>query len=233
MKKKIQILKICAYLAIAGIILILLTMLPFLKQYQSFILLPVLSFVALVIICHYFLCIGHCRKEYLGRFRARWFWLLVLEPVGIARLLYTRYQIKRFMDESYRYAYSPKTEKRRIGDLNVIVHQLDPAAKKKVRSQVMSITESPIYRYLVDENDEEFLKYHHGIIRRKRPRYKYPIGKFKDLIQDIKENGFRNEEPYIKVKGNNISDGQHRACVLHYLFGPDYELDVVLHKKFL
>ena len=233
MKRKLKRLWMLSYFAAGGLLSANLVFVSALKNYRTAVLSVAAAPVAFFLIYQYFLYIEHCRKEYLGRHRKRWLIFLVLEPAGIVRILYTKDHIVRYMKGTGRYAYSKMPVKKRLGDLSVVVIRPDPATEKKVRSQVMPITDSPAYRYLVNDDKGDFLKYHHEIVRKKRPGYKYPVSRFKELVHDIKTSGYRNEEPYIKVKGNTISDGQHRACILYFLYGPDFEVDVVLNKNFM
>ena len=51
--------------------------------------------------------------------------------------------------------------------------------------------------------------------------------KFDALIQSVKENGFKNENIIIVNRRNWLKDGQHRACILTFLYGPDHEVEVL------
>jgi hypothetical protein len=76
--------------------------------------------------------------------------------------------------------------------------------------------------------------------------YWYPIEKFGLLVENIKKYGYKNsfcnnKEIQDKLNGDNwpggkgpikiggggkIGDGHHRCCILYYLYGGDYEIEI-------
>ena len=56
------------------------------------------------------------------------------------------------------------------------------------------------------------------------------VNRYNNLISSIKNNGFNSKSMIIITDENKLLDGQHRACVLLYCYGEDYEIPVLYLK---
>jgi len=75
-----------------------------------------------------------------------------------------------------------------------------------------------IYEVYMSELD----KYHY---RGKTASTEISYEEFMNLLFDIRDKGFKIQDPKIKLEGNKVLNGQHRAAILYYLY-PDAELTV-------
>jgi len=113
-----------------------------------------------------------------------------------------------------------KKEKIKLKNLKVIVHY---KFKDMTLQKVVPLNETPAYKFLQGKS-KEFLDY---------PQFNYFLVSNKDrllkLKESIKKNGYPYDDRYIILfnRQNLIRDGQHRAAVLAYLYGLDYEIDVL------
>ena len=112
----------------------------------------------------------------------------------------------------------------------------------------INLNKSPWYIYLLTQNTDELLKNFEEI--RKHPShpkdYYYPITDFDRLYTNIKEKGyltsFTNSKEQRKFNNENwkggkgpvkigndgfIWDGHHRCAILLYIYGPEYEVNIV------
>jgi hypothetical protein len=158
---------------------------------------------------------------------------LFIEPIGPIRILYAIKHLRPYMKQSGRYAYTEKIYFKQLKDLKVNVFFQNSSGKSNHEKRAVQITESPIYHYLHTGDISIFENYHDNIIRLKHPGYNYSLKKFKKLYNKIKHEGYDYKEPAIRVKGDIISDGQHRACILYHLYGPEFKVGVILNKKLM
>lgn len=202
---------------------------------------PLLLFAAVVVflsffIYQYIILIQHCRHQYLGNYKKRWLFFLISEPFGLCRIIYFRNHFRPCAKQSGRYAYSDRIFYRKLGDLKLNIFSPAPFEKAGYTCRAAPINESPIYRYLETGNPGIFMDYHAGGLR-KGCRIKHPdscsLRKFNRLYGKIKKNGYDYSKPYIRVKGDLISDGAHRVCILYRLHGPEFQVGVVLNKELM
>lgn len=136
--------------------------------------------------------------------------------------------------------------KLKLKDLYCSVIKLDNDNNSYVDNKV-KLGDSPWVEYLINKSTNKLYKSFYAT--QKHPDhpddYWYPIEKFDLLLKNIKKYGYKNEicnnkevqdklngehwpggKGPIKIYGNNISDGHHRCCILYYIYGPDYELDI-------
>jgi hypothetical protein len=90
----------------------------------------------------------------------------------------------------------------------------------------ITITESPYYIALEENDPASFLAYQeimHGL-----PSAPYEItwSQFLDLRDDVAENGLRSEGSPIIFAGDGQIDGHHRLAILCHLYGPRAQVDV-------
>tara|TARA_Y100000389_G_scaffold191835_1_gene218598 strand:+ start:1531 stop:1980 length:450 start_codon:yes stop_codon:yes gene_type:complete len=112
----------------------------------------------------------------------------------------------------------------------------------------VKIEDSPWMDYLKNNSTEKL--YESFKATQKHPDHKddywYPIEKFDLLVENMRKFGYKNElcnnkEIQDKLNGENwpggkgpikigangkIGDGHHRCCILYYLHGEDYEIEV-------
>ncbi|MBN2407052.1 MAG: hypothetical protein JXJ19_05095 [Elusimicrobia bacterium] len=185
---------------------------------------------AVFTVFQYFVLITHVRRFYLGPCGNFWKIALVLEPIGVLRLYYAVKHIRTFMEGSHRYAYTREAGRVKLKDLKLIVFERTPGSEKGYSSRICEITESPVYGYLKTGDRKVFEDYHKSGVKKghklKHPD-PYPLEKFDTFYEKIRTGGYRSGEPYIRVRRGVISDGVHRACILHHLFGPEYEVEAV------
>lgn len=86
------------------------------------------------------------------------------------------------------------------------------------------IKECVPYRYLLGDKEayKEYCEYH--------IKSNFPVmssERFDKLVNSISENGYDNRCIIIVNERNMICDGQHRACVLAYKYGMDYQINVL------
>lgn len=131
------------------------------------------------------------------------------------RFYIDEYNLRRITKN--RRIFSYKIEEIEIGK---IYRQLDDGS-----NQIVPLQETVVYKYLNGEpgSRDDYLKY--------CETHKTPYRSetyFKDLAKSLKL------EPYDIKKGavcinqyNIIAEGQHRCCILLYLYGPNYKIKVV------
>jgi len=113
-----------------------------------------------------------------------------------------------------------KKEKIKLKDLLAISHY---KFKDLTLQKIIKLNETPAYKFLKGENNE-FLDY---------PQFNYfGISNEERLLklkESIEQNGYPYDERYIILfNGENlIRDGQHRAIVLTYLYGLDYDVEIL------
>lgn len=84
------------------------------------------------------------------------------------------------------------------------------------------------YQYLLGNKKiyQDYCEFHH-----KNNLPYMTLERFDNLINSISENGYDENSKIILWDNNIINDGQHRACILRYLYGKDYEVEaLILHK---
>ncbi|ACM92873.1 hypothetical protein NAMH_1662 [Nautilia profundicola AmH] len=113
-----------------------------------------------------------------------------------------------------------KKEKIKLKYLKAIVHY---KFKDLTLQKIVPLNETPAYKYLKGDK-YEWINY---------PQFNY-FGvnneeRLLKLKESIEKNGYPYDEKYIVLfNGQNlIRDGQHRAVVLAYLYGFDYEIEVL------
>lgn len=180
----------------------------------------------------YITLIQHCKNEYMGNNKKLLLAYLFIEPIGPIRILYTIKHLRPYMKQFGRYAYTEKIYFKQLKDLKVNYFYRDSSEKAGYRCSVISISESPVYRYLKTGDKSIFIDYHASGINKKHPD-PYSLKKFTELYNTIKNKGYDYNRPAIKVKANTISDGMHRACLLYHLYGPKFKIGVILDKKLL
>ena len=178
----------------------------------------------------YLVFVLHAKYLYIGKYRCLWILLLVIDPVGPFRISYIVAHVRRQIKSRYRYAYSKEPCMKKLKDLRANIFTGDVDQNGKYVKKPVLISQTPISHYLNTKDEKVFKKYHDETVKAKHKNYDYSLKKFLDLVDKIQKEGYKSREPYIKVKGDVISDGQHRASILYHLFGPEYEVDVVLHK---
>lgn len=97
-----------------------------------------------------------------------------------------------------------------IDDLFVIIYQEDGI-------RVLSLEESPAYKYLIDGKAEDYINYHALIKRRYGLGTEQTLEHFQDLLAITKEKGWEDIDPLIVDYQFIIRDGQHRASIFKYL----------------
>ncbi len=99
------------------------------------------------------------------------------------------------------------------------------------------ITESEYFKSLVDNNSTKYNTY---LDQLEKYHYKKPISEtsemtyeqFQDLRCDIQvTEGFKIQDPKIKIINNIILDGQHRLSILQNIYGEDYLLAVEIDEN--
>jgi len=113
-----------------------------------------------------------------------------------------------------------KKEKIKLCNLLAISHF---EFKNITLKRILKLNETPAYKFLKGENQEwrEYPQFNYfGISNEKR---------LLKLKESIEENGYPYDDRYIILfNGQNlIRDGQHRAVVLTYLYGLDYEIEIL------
>lgn len=98
----------------------------------------------------------------------------------------------------------------RVDDLFVIVYQDNGL-------EVLSLDESPAYKYLIDGKAEDYISYHALIKRKYDAKTKHTLERFRDLLATIKKEGWAAVDPLIVDHSFVIRDGQHRASIFKYL----------------
>jgi len=94
--------------------------------------------------------------------------------------------------------------------------------KSLTLQRLLPVTKVPAYLYL-NGSKAKFKKYH---------QFNYAScsneERLESILESIKLKGYPYQSSYIVLfKGENIiRDGQHRAAVLAYLYGPDFEVDI-------
>lgn len=206
------------------------------KKLEAVLLIAAIAIFILFFFYQYITLIQHCRYRYLGNYKKCWLFFLILEPIGLLRIIYFRNHFRPCAKQSGRYAYSDKIFFRKLKDLKVNIFSPAPSEKAGYTCRVAPITESPVYRYLETGDHRIFTDYHAGGVRKgyriKHPD-PFPLRKFNRLYGKIKKNGYSYSMPCIRVRGDVISDGAHRACILYHLRGPEFEVGVVLNKKLI
>ena len=90
-------------------------------------------------------------------------------------------------------------------------------------TKIVSLSKTPAYKFLKG-NTKEWLDY---------PQFNYfgvsNEGRLLKLKESIEKHGYPYDDRYIVLfNGQNlIRDGQHRAVVLAYLYGLDYEIEIL------
>jgi hypothetical protein len=113
-----------------------------------------------------------------------------------------------------------KKETINLKDLKVIGHY---KFKDLTLQKIVSILKAPAYSYLKGKNNNfsEYLQFNYLSISNKQRLLK--------LRSSIEKDGYPFDERYIVMFNdqNLIRDGQHRAVVLAYLYGLDYEIEIL------
>ena len=134
----------------------------------------------------------------------------------------------------------------KLEDLYCSIIKLDNNGEAYVDTKV-KLGDSPWVDYLKDGSTERLYESFRATQKhREHPDdYWYPIEKFDLLLENMRKYGYRNEycnnkkiqdklngenwpggKGPIKIGGNQIGDGHHRCCILYYLYGGDYEIEV-------
>lgn len=117
-----------------------------------------------------------------------------------------------------------KIDNMKIGDIK---------RRRPQDDKVIKLKDSEPYLFLKDpkKNRSKYEKYCDYHIKNNLPNMS--VERFENLIKSIKKEGFNKKSPIIVDDKNIICDGQHRACILMYLNGEDYEIPVVRIKPVL
>jgi len=238
-KKSFRQLKIPAFAAAAGVIVAAVC------YYNGCLNKPHYLFTVLGLIIPFFcmqycLLIKHCQSCYLenyrfpGSYKKIILFFLFIEPIGPFRFFYYIKQVRPYLKDKKRYAYTKDKYKVKLKDLKVLFFQSDINSKKGYSVKEISVEEHPVYCYLKTGDKNIFIDYHSRGKRKNRySKKKHPnpcsIKKFDDLYRKIRDKQFKNNNP-IRVKGTVISDGMHRACVFYYLYGSEFEVNVIYNK---
>ena len=103
--------------------------------------------------------------------------------------------------------------------------------KREWQGKVYSLKEVSPYKYLETKNKkiyEEYIKKLSDAGICSLNNIFWNVKDFDNLLKSIQKNGYDPKISVICVNGDNmIIDGQHRACCLLYLYGEDYEVNVV------
>ena len=136
----------------------------------------------------------------------------------------------------------------KLKDLTCSVIKLD-TNDQAYDDHTVKLEDSPWVIYLQDNNTVPL--YNSFYATRKHPYHKddywYDVTKFDTLVESIKKLGYKNSLCNNKVfqdnfNGNDwqggrgaikmsfsgkIGDGHHRCAVLYYLYGPEYEINIL------
>lgn len=111
-----------------------------------------------------------------------------------------------------------RIEKMKLGDIK---------RKHPESEEIIGLDQCEPYLYLLGgkKNKEIYRKYCEYHVKNELPNMS--IARFDNLIKSIKKNGYDEKVPIVVNDRDIICDGQHRACVLLYLYGKDYEIPIV------
>lgn len=96
--------------------------------------------------------------------------------------------------------------------------------------KIYSLKQCSPYKYLETKDKKIYKKYiqKHVDINYCSANTVWDVKKFDDLFKSIKKNGYDPKKSVICVNDDYIViDGQHRSCCLLYLYGDDYEVNVI------
>lgn len=120
--------------------------------------------------------------------------------------------IKNTMESKFISGY--KTVKIRLGDIK----------RQYPDGKIVSLKQCEPYKYL--EGDKEiYKKYINFHMKNNLPHMSEE--RFKKLILSIKNNGYNKKYPIVIDEDNIVWDGQHRACIMLFLFGERYKVDAI------
>ena len=102
--------------------------------------------------------------------------------------------------------------------------------KREWDGKLYYLTDVSPYKYLQTGNKKIYEKYVQKAIDRNicSENTVWNVKDFDTLYESIKKHGYDPTKSVICVNENNvIIDGQHRACCLLYLYGANYEINVI------
>jgi hypothetical protein len=102
--------------------------------------------------------------------------------------------------------------------------------KRDWEGKIYSLKQCSPYKYLETGDKKIYENYIKKHINKNciSDNTAWDIKRFDDLFKSIKKTGYDPKKSVICVDDNNvIIDGQHRSCCLLYLYGGDYEINVV------
>ena len=102
--------------------------------------------------------------------------------------------------------------------------------KRSWDGKLYSLKQCSPYKYLETDDKQVYEKYIQKHVSRNlcSTNTVWNVADFKKLFESIQKNGYDPTKSVICVTDNNIIiDGQHRSCCLLYLYGEDYEINVI------
>lgn len=118
--------------------------------------------------------------------------------------------------------------------LNLELYFIEKAERVKIRlgdikrvyfdGTIKNLKECEPYKYLQGDKKiyEQYVEYH-----KKNKMQTMTVDRYEKLIKSIKENGYLEKYPIVVDGKNQIIDGQHRACILMFEKGEDFEVEVI------
>ena len=111
-----------------------------------------------------------------------------------------------------------------IRDAKIINIPLKEIKREWFDGTIMNLQDCAPYQYL-NGNVEKYQKYVNYHKENNLPVMS--VKRYEKIIKSIKRNGYDNKHLIVINEKNIILDGQHRACILCYLFGEDKEIKVL------
>lgn len=97
--------------------------------------------------------------------------------------------------------------------------------KSWIDGKIYSLKETIPYRYLITGNKSIYLDYLNRGEHLRFAKEWWSLDRFNDLVKKIKIEGYSTSNGIITLdKDNCLLDGQHRCCILLYLYGDDFEI---------
>ena len=93
--------------------------------------------------------------------------------------------------------------------------------KRDWNGKILSLKECHPYKYLLGETKQ----YEEYCAENRKFGFYMSEQRFSDLLNKINTNHYDTKLMPILTKDNFIADGQHRACILLYKYGENYEID--------
>lgn len=125
------------------------------------------------------------------------------------------------------YTFSPDfvwhvLEQRFIEDFSIRKTKLSQIRRQYFDGSIINLKECEPYLFL--KGDKAIYK-KYSDFQRKNNLPTMTEKRFNKLIESIKKKGYDERYPIVLGRNNVIWDGQHRACVLLYLYGEDYKVN--------